>query len=160
MRSYFFKFPKTNGHTDACNCLECHETKQGGQNLTFEQAYLLANSKPELKDLIDQRIREIIANSKAKRRVKDGFEPGWQENIQAYAGGRREYDQLLKEKGLQEIGYDYIPKDSTVCSSPCHTEEFALAVKEVFPDTSDNEVEAIKDGSYFENTDTGITSKD
>lgn len=149
MRSHLFKFPKTNGHSDTCTCIECFETKQGGTYMTFEQAYLLASEKPELKDLIEKRIREIISNSKNKKRVKDGFEPGWQENIQAYVGGRREYNQLLKEKGLQEIGYDYIPKDSTRVSSPCQTEEFALAVKEVFPDTSDQEIDAIKSGDYF-----------
>lgn len=95
------------------------------------------------------RIKEIIANSKVKRMKHDGFTPGYQENIKAYAGGRLEYNRLLKEKGLQEIGYDYIPKDSTRDISPCANPEFAKLVKEVVPDTSDNEVEAIKTGDFF-----------
>lgn len=155
MRAHLFKFPKTNGHTEACTCIECFETKQGGMYLTFEQAYHLANSSPELKDLIDQRIREIISNSRNRKRKKDGFEPGWQENIQEYAGGRREYDRLLKEKGLVELGYEYKPQGTTTYKSPCKTEEFALAVKEVFPDTTDTEIEAIKSGDYFKGESNG-----
>lgn len=161
MRTHLFKFPKTNGHTESCNCVECHETKQGGMYLNFEQAFLLANSKPELKELIEQRVREIISNSKNKKRKKDGFEPGWQENIREYVGGRREYEQRLKEKGLVEIGYDYIPKDTSGSKNPCATKEFALAVKEVFKDTSDQEIEAIASGEYFnDKPESGNTTQD
>lgn len=95
------------------------------------------------------RIREIISNSKVKRMKHDGFTPGYQENIKAYAGGRLEYNRMLKERGLQEIGYDYVPKDSTREVSPCANAEFASLAKEVVPDLSDNEVEAIKTGNLF-----------
>ena len=44
---------------------------------------------------IKYRIEEIILNSRTKRMKKDGFEPGWQENIREYVGGRAEYDHRL-----------------------------------------------------------------
>lgn len=104
----------------------------------------------ELKDPeIDKRIREIISNSKIKRMKHDGFVAGYQENIKAHAGGRLEYNRMLKERGLQEIGYDYIPKDSTRDISPCANPEFAKLAKEVVPDLSDSEVDAIKTGDLF-----------
>jgi len=107
-------------------------------------------------DHIRIRIKEIIANSKVKRRAKDGFTPGWQENINEYAGGRKEYDRLLKEKGLVEIGYDYVPKESTKVSNPCASLEFALHAKEVGVELSDREVEAISTGEYFEKSASAI----
>lgn len=98
---------------------------------------------------IKARIKEIIENSKMKRMKKDGFEPGWQENIQAYAGGRREYDRLIKEKGLVEIGYDYVPTESNPDIHPCANEWFVETAKEIGVNLNDREVEAIKSGEYF-----------
>lgn len=80
---------------------------------------------------------------------KDGFEPGWQENIQAYAGGRQEYDRLLKEQGLVELGYDYVPQESVGDYNACATPEFIEACLEAGIDLSGNEQEAIKSGEYF-----------
>lgn len=119
-------------------------------DLTLEEAKLLDD--PDVKFQIKC---ELYLGMKAKpfiRRKKDGFTPGWQENIKAYAGGRLEYNKLLKEKGLVEIGYDYIPTEHKVTKSLCANEEFAMMAKEVVPDLSDNEVEAIKTGELFETT--------
>lgn len=98
---------------------------------------------------IKDRIKQIISNFSTKRMKKDGFEPGWQENIQAYAGGRREYNRLLKEKGLVEIGYDYVPQESNPNIHPCANEEFVKSAIEAGVDLSENEAEAIKSGEYF-----------
>ena len=39
-----------------------------------------------------------------KNRIKDGFSSGWQPQLGQRVGGRREYDRLLKDKGMIEIG--------------------------------------------------------
>lgn len=98
---------------------------------------------------IKARFDEILLNSKAVRRKKDGFEPGWQENIQAYAGGPREYAAMLKERGLVEIGYDYIPQESIGDANFCQTDEFVESCVEQGIELSGNEVQAIKSGEYF-----------
>lgn len=96
------------------------------------------------------RLEEIMRNMKTKRMKKDGFEAGWQENIQEHVGGRREYDRRLRELGLVEIGYDYVPQESKgVEKSPCANLDFALAVKEQCPDIGDNQVDAIASGEFF-----------
>ena len=105
----------------------------------------------ELKDpFVDLRINEIIYNSRNKRMVKDGFEPGWQENIREYASSRSEYDKMLRERGLVEVGYDLTPQDSTTVGGACNSEEFALHAKELGVELSDREIDAIKSGEYFD----------
>jgi len=39
-----------------------------------------------------------------KNRIKDGFSSGWQPQLGQNVGGRREYERVLKEKGMIEIG--------------------------------------------------------
>lgn len=87
----------------------------------------------------------IITNS----RVKDGFTPGWQENIRAFAATKGQYDALLKERGLVEIGYDYTPQESVLDHSPCANLDFAMELKKIDPKTSDREMDAIISGKYF-----------
>lgn len=98
---------------------------------------------------IKEKFDNIILNSKNKRMKKDGFEPGWQENIQAYAGGRLEYNKLLKERGLVEIGYDYVPQESKGNLNYCHSQEFVDECLGQGIELSGNEIEAIKSGEYF-----------
>lgn len=105
-------------------------------------------SEPDIK----KRFEEILLNNQNKRRKKDGFEPGWQENIQAYAGGRMEYDKILKEKGLTEVGYDYVPQESTGDYNFCQTQEFVDACLDSGIELSGNEIDAIKSGDYFKDT--------
>lgn len=102
-------------------------------------------SEPDIK----RRFEEILSNLQNKRMKKDGFTPGWQENINAYAGGREEYNRLLKEQGLVEIGYDYTPEESKGEYNYCQTEEFVQACLEQGIDLSGNEVEAIKSGEMY-----------
>jgi hypothetical protein len=102
-------------------------------------------TEPEIISRVGQ-IKESNAN---KKRVKDGFEPGWQENIQAYCGDRKQYNDALRERGLVEIGKDYVPQDSTASGTYCRSEEFAQAIMEQGVELSGNEVEAIKSGEYF-----------
>lgn len=101
------------------------------------------------KSTIIERLQDIGESHRKRRRKKDGFTPGWQENINAYAGGRREYDRLLKEQGLVELGYEGTVTEDTTYHHPCANEEFAMALKEADPTTSDQEVDAIKSGEYF-----------
>lgn len=95
------------------------------------------------------RFNEIIANSKNVRRRKDGFAPGFQENTGRYAGGRLEYEKQLKEMGLVEIGYDYIPQETNAEYNPCANEGFIESCLEAGIELSGNEAEAIKSGEYF-----------
>lgn len=84
------------------------------------------------------------------QRIKDGFVPGWQENIQAYAGGPLEYQRLLRAKGLQEIGKDYIPKESTTAGMD--SKVFADACVEAgITEKGSVEYEAIKSGELLKN---------
>lgn len=98
---------------------------------------------------IKEKFENILQNSKNIRRKKDGFTPGWQENINAYAGGPQEYARILKEKGLVEIGYDYVPQESHGGYNYCQTNDFVEACIEQGIDLSGNEIDAIKSGEYF-----------
>lgn len=100
-------------------------------------------------EAIKKRFEEILLNSANKRRKKDGFEPGFQPNTNRYAGGRLEYEKQLKEMGLVEIGYDYVPQASEGGVNPCHSEEFVKACIETGVELSGQEAEAIKSGGYF-----------
>lgn len=98
---------------------------------------------------IKKRFDEIILNSQNKRRRKDGFIPGFQENTGRYAGGREEYNKQLKEMGLVEIGYDYVPQESVGEHNFCQTDEFIETCLENGIELSGNEQEAIRSGDYF-----------
>jgi hypothetical protein len=128
----------------------------------MSRSYIFKNSKGETeimslmdasKKLDDPEIRkrfdEICLNQKNKRMKKDGFEPGWQANINAYAGGRQEYNKLLKERGLVEIGYDYVPQESEGNYDYCRSDEFINNCIDNGVSLSDNEREAIKSGDFF-----------
>jgi hypothetical protein len=121
------------------------KTKDGKIEIMTLQQASQHLADPEIRAKFDS----IILNSKTKRMKKDGFEPGWQENIQAYAGGRREYNRMLKERGLVEIGYDYIPQESEDIVNFCHSDEFVNECLSQGVDLSGNEIEAIKTGDYF-----------
>lgn len=111
--------------------------------LTIEEARLMSDP------LVKERLNEIIGNLSNRKRVKDGFEPGIQLNTGKYAGGKLEYQKQLKEMGLVEIGYDYIPTESTPDYNPCATESFVQSCLEEGVDLTGNEIEAIKTGEYF-----------
>ena len=113
------------------------------KSMTMKEAF--AHSDPAVKTRID----EIRANVKNRRTRQDGFTAGWQENIQEYCGGRKEYDQRLKDKGLVEIGNDYIP---TVAEEihPCANKEFIKSAQELGVDVSDELGKDILSGKVFE----------
>lgn len=48
--------------------------------------------------------RKYREANRTKRRRKDGFQPGWQPQLGREVNSRREYDQILKEEGLIEVG--------------------------------------------------------
>ena len=100
-------------------------------------------------DSIKSRFYEIMSNIKTKKRTKDGFEPGYQQNTGRYAGGRIEYEKQLREMGLVEIGKEYIPEESKGDYNFCHTDDFVQTCLDSGIDLSGNEQEAIKSGEYF-----------
>lgn len=101
---------------------------------------------------VKNRIEDIARNKANKRMTKDGFTPGWQENIQAYAGGRLEYDKMLRERGLVEIGYDHTPQDTTTEENYFANDEMIKAMTEIGIDLSGQEIDALKDGSLLKET--------
>jgi hypothetical protein len=112
--------------------------------LNLQQASKLLNDP-----VIKSRFEEIILNLSNRKRSRDGFTSGWQENIQAYAGGPAEYSQMLKDRGLVEIGRDYIPTESRGNTNYCQTEEFVQDCLAQGIELSGNEQDAIKSGDYF-----------
>lgn len=107
-------------------------------------------------DEVRLRLEEIQRNKANKRMTKDGFTPGWQENIQAYAGGRLEYDKMLRERGLVEIGYEKGPMDSTTEENYFANDAMIKAVIDMGIDLSGQEIDALKDGSMLSSTEIDI----
>lgn len=98
---------------------------------------------------IKKRFENILESSKNKRMKKDGFEPGIQANTGLYAGGRLEYNRQLKELGLVEVGYDFVPQESKGNYNYCQTDDFINAVTEQGVELNESERDAIKSGEYF-----------
>lgn len=126
MRERYFSFKATDGQIEI---------------LTLAQA--LKHSDPAIKSRV-QEIRQNLSNVKRKQ---DGFQPGWQENIQAYCGDRRQYNDALKERGLVEIGNEKIPEIEKQHS--CANEGFIDALTEAGLEVSGEEAKAIVSGELF-----------
>lgn len=43
-------------------------------------------------------------NFKNNRRIKDGFTPGWQQNIKKYVTCYQQYKRIIKDMGMEEMG--------------------------------------------------------
>lgn len=108
-------------------------------------AEAMQRTEPEFK----KRVEEIQLSIKNKKMVHDGFTPGWQENIQSYCGDRKQYDNALKERGLVEVGKDYVPQDSTTVGGYFKSEEVIQELVDQGVELTGNEVEALKSGEYF-----------
>lgn len=101
---------------------------------------------------MNSRCDEIVADIRdrnKKKRHKDGFVPGWQENIRMYITCPHQYRRALKEQGLVELGYDVEFKDSTKESNPFENEEMIKAAIESGIYLSGREIDALKSGDYF-----------
>lgn len=114
------------------------------ENLSLREAFLRKDEPA-----IASRIQEIVGNLALRRRKKDGFEPGWQENIREYCSSRREYDRAIQRNGLVEVGYEYVPQEHNPDTNPCANREFVQACIDEGVDLSDNEKDAIMTGDYF-----------
>lgn len=133
--------------------LYCFKYANKVEYLTIQQARAL--NLPEL----NYRISEIILNSKSKRMNKDGFEGGFQANINEVIYNRSDYDRRLRELNLIEIGYEAVPKDTTTTTDHCSTLEFALAAREAGVELTDNEVDAIASGEYLKNAECDLSGE-
>ena len=101
---------------------------------------------------MNARCDEIIADIKAhnkKKRHKDGFVPGWQENIRMYITCPHQYRRALKDLGLVEVGYEVEFKDSTKTSNPFANEEMIKEAVKSGIYLSGREIDALKSGDYF-----------
>lgn len=102
-------------------------------------------------DAVATRVKEIMLNLKSKRMIKDGFEPGYQDNINEYVGSKGEYDRRLRELGLIEIGYETAHiKETTEVGGAMKSEGFIEAALELGIDLNEQEIDAMKSGEYFD----------
>lgn len=102
--------------------------------------------------VMSKRADEIVDSFKSKNKTKhkkDGFVPGWQENIRMHITCPYQYRRALKDLGLIEIGNDYIPQDNTKTSNPFENEELIKAAIKSGIYLSGNEIDALKSGEYF-----------
>lgn len=127
MRERYYSFKKSNGQVEI---------------LTIKDA--IQKNDPE----IMARVNEIRMNTANVKRIRDGFQSGWQENIQAYCGDRAQYDRALKDRGLVELGSEKFP-DSPEVRHSCANEGFIEALTESGVEVSGAEAEAIKSGELF-----------
>jgi hypothetical protein len=111
--------------------------------LTYQQASKLNDP------LIKKRMEEIKDNTSNVKRVRDGFQSGWQENIGENCGDRKQYDNALKARGLVEIGKDYVPNGERNEISPCANEEFVQECLNQGVKLTGEEQSAIVSGDFF-----------
>jgi len=83
------------------------------------------------------------------RSVDDRFVPGWQESIRAHCDSYSHYKRLLKERGLVEIGTDYIPHQVYPIVSPAANMEFINELQRQGETLTGNEIEGMLSGQYF-----------
>lgn len=100
-------------------------------------------------DEITKQLKDIEQANRNKRRVRDGFQAGFQENIGVNCWTRRGYEQELKARGLVEIGNDYIPQDTTVTSNPFASDEAIKSAIESGIELSGQEIDGLKSGSLL-----------
>lgn len=100
-----------------------------------------------------KRADEIADHFKSKnKRVhkKDGFVPGWQENIRMYITCPYKYRQALKDLGLVELGNEFELKDSTTTENYFKNDEMIKAAIDSGIYLSGREIDALKSGEFFE----------
>lgn len=94
-------------------------------------------------------IMDAIRSKWKKQYKKDGFIPGWQENIRMHITCPHQYKRALKDLGLVEIGYDYIPQASNKEFNVFDNDAVIKATLDAGIYLSGNEIEAMKSGEYF-----------
>ena len=101
---------------------------------------------------MNQRCDEIVLDLKSKNKKqhkKDGFVPGWQENIRMHITCPAQYRRALKDLGLTEIGNERFVAKSAPEFNPFTPEVVQEAVS-IGVDLSGNEIDALENGKYFE----------
>lgn len=109
---------------------------------------------------MNRRVDDILDSIKTKQKKihkKDGFVPGWQENIRMYITCPHQYRRALRDLGLVELGNDYADKikDTTTVSNPFANENFMREAAKI-ADLSGREIDALASGEYFKNTQKAI----
>lgn len=90
-----------------------------------------------------------MAVIKSSKRVKDGFQPGWQPNIRKHCETYSEYKAHLKQMGLIEFGYEEIEKyhcQNLAKQKPVWDDETLKIVYDKGIKVTDNEAYALKKG--------------
>lgn len=99
-----------------------------------------------------KRANEIVdsINSKNKKKhKKDGFVPGWQENIMCNAWSYGEYQRILKQNGLIELGNETAPIKDATTTGGYYNDEFFKSAHDAGIYISGKEEEAMRSGDYF-----------
>lgn len=102
----------------------------------------------KMNDRCDEIVEDLLSKHKKKHK-KDGFVPGWQENIRMYITCPFKYKRALKELGLVEIGTDYIPQQTETKFNAFANGEVIREALKVGIDLSGREIDAIESGEYF-----------
>lgn len=76
------------------------------------------------------------------KRITDGFQPGYNWALGQYVGGRREYQKILSQRGLVEVGKDKPPPDGQE-KRPFHDYEMKKEIKKIAPDISDKTLDSL-----------------
>jgi hypothetical protein len=79
----------------------------------FSDGYAKWLTNEEAHDYAGENSVEIVRdgyvrNVKSIKRVRDGFQSGFQHQLGKHIGGRREYDRELKKAGLVEVGNEKV----------------------------------------------------
>ena len=80
------------------------------------------------------------------RMVKDGFKSGWNPALGLYVRGKKHFGEILREKGLTEIGKEKVSQKFTGSLNPINDEVLKEAIGEFGADISGQEAEALKKG--------------
>lgn len=83
---------------------------------------------------------------KSNKRVKDGFQPGFQKSIREYCSTYGEYKQKLKERGLIELGYEELPEREEKRESYWTPDVLKRLYNEFGVKFSDREAEELENG--------------
>jgi hypothetical protein len=90
---------------------------------------------------------ESVRNSPIKR-IKDGFKSGYDQVLGTYVKGKRHYNQILKDRGLVEVGNEKISQTTKRKTNFIDESTIRRAINQERAEISDREADAMIKGEY------------